>query len=169
MIPKYLNQYPECEHLTQPLEWEKDKQTVDVVGDKQWPFLIFHSLVFFFQVILCFKCLEQVLLFTAAPPTSATPAAVKHYCTSGHRLVQRLLSGHMRCVYHALLSTQPMRVVLSCFRLLAAMVLQGSASARMVLQGFNCSYKPLETFFGKTLPISDPQTVRVFSNGVFTF
>lgn len=28
----YLSQYPECQHLTQPLEWDRDKRTMDVVN-----------------------------------------------------------------------------------------------------------------------------------------
>lgn len=119
----------------------------------------FHFLSF--QLLLCFKCLEPVLLFTSAPPTTATPTptAIKQFRTTGHRLVQRLLTHHTRPIYRSLLSTQPTKLAQSCLRLLAAMVMQGLDSARQVQQVFNFGYKPLQAFFGKTTPICDPRTV----------
>lgn len=67
----------------------------------------------------------------------------------------------MRCVYHTLLSTQPMKLVQSSLRLLTAMVMQGAESAKQVQLVFNFAYKPLETFFNRTTPISDLYTVRI--------
>jgi hypothetical protein len=117
------------------------------------------------QLLLCFKCLEQVLLYTSDPPTSAMPTAARFHHTLGHRLTQRILANHMKCIYHSLLSTQPMNLVQSCLRLLATMVVQGADSARQVQQVFNFSYKPLQVFFGRTTPISDPHTVRCLPFG----
>ena len=131
--------------------------------------LHFHSVV---QLLVCFQCLEQVLLFTAAPPTSGenpttsssgeapptvTPTSsliVKQYHTIGHRLVQKLLAQHLKCFYHSLMSSLPMKLVGACLRLLAAMVMQGADSAREVQLVFNFSYKPLAVLVNKTTPIS---------------
>lgn len=115
------------------------------------------------QLLLCFSCLEQVLLLTAALPTSATPTVMKQLCTSGRRLVQRLISSHMKSVYHCLLSAVPARLTGACLRLLAAMVMQGADSAREVQLVFNFGYKPLGTFPGKTTPTSDSSTVCLWS------
>ncbi len=129
---------------------------------------------------MCFQCLEQILLFTAAPPPAtpisdgdpptAVPASeeqevpamptscltAKQYHTIGHRLVQKLLCNHLKSFYHSLMSSLPMKLVGACLRLLAAMVMQGADSAREIQLVFNFSYKPLVSLVNKTTPISIP-------------
>lgn len=114
------------------------------------------------QLLVCLKCLEQVLLFTASaatPTPDLTPVHSKHYSALGRRLVQRLLASHLKCLYHSLRSTAPVRLVGACLRLLTAMVIQGADSAKEVQLVFNLSYKPLQTFFSKATPISDTISV----------
>jgi hypothetical protein len=31
LVSRYLALYPKCEHLTRPLEWEREKRTLDIV------------------------------------------------------------------------------------------------------------------------------------------
>ena len=92
-----------------------------------------------FQLLLCFQCLEQVLLFTASTDG--------HQCinsSAGSKLVQSILRNHMRPVYSSLVTTAPMMLIAACLKLLTAMVTQGPRSAREVQQTFNFGYKPLE-------------------------
>ena len=115
------------------------------------------------QLLVCFQCLEQLLLFTASPslPTTADSAAspassAKHYASVGSTLVSTILTNHMRCIYSCLQTSQPMRLVASCLKLLTAMVLQGPGTARDIQQSFNFGYKPLEVLPSRThlLPVS---------------
>lgn len=71
--------------------------------------------------------------------------------------MHRLLSNNLKCVYHSLRSTVPVRLVGACLRLLTAMAMQGVDSAKEILQAFNFGYKPLGTFSSRTTPISDDQ------------
>ena len=109
------------------------------------------------QLLVCFQCLEQVLLFTASPSLpadSASPDSNKssamHYTSVGLKLVATILSSHMRCIYSCLQTTQPMRLVASCLKLLTAMVLQGPSTARDIQQSFNFGYKPLQLLPSRT-------------------
>ena len=108
------------------------------------------------QLLLCFQCLEQILLFTASPATaeSASPDSLKSLtklCSSvGSKLVADILSSHMRCIYSSLQTSQPMRLIASAVKFLTAMVLQGPSAARDVQQSFNFGYKPLEMLPSRT-------------------
>ena len=108
------------------------------------------------QLLLCFQCLEQILLFTASPSTaeSASPDSLKSlttlYASVGSKLVADILSSHMRCIYSSLQTSQPMALVASAVKLLTAMVLQGPSAARDIQQSFNFGYKPLETLPSRT-------------------
>ena len=42
LVRGYLNQYPDCQHLTSPLEWDRDERSHDVVRGT------FHSYAFNF-------------------------------------------------------------------------------------------------------------------------
>ena len=77
-------------------------------------------------------------------------ALAKLYSSAGAKLVAAILSNHMRCVYTSLQSTQPVRLVASCLKLLTAMVLQGPRVARDIQQNFNFTYKPLDVLPGRT-------------------
>ena len=74
----------------------------------------------------------------------------KLYSSIGAKLVAAILSNHMRCIYTSLQSSQPMRLVASCLKLLTAMVLQGPRVARDIQQSFNFGYKPLEVLPSRT-------------------
>lgn len=99
-----------------------------------------------------------MLLFTASPSLPAADstspgsarASANHYASVGSRLVSTILTSHMRCIYSCLQTTQPMRLVASCLKLLTAMVLQGPATAKDIQQSFNFGYKPLEVLPNRT-------------------
>ena len=93
---------------------------------------------------MCFSCLEQVLLYTASSESDPVLAS------AGLQLTQSILSTHMRTIYSSLVTAAPARLICACLCLLSAMVTQGPAAAREVLQGFNFGYKPLGLLLAKT-------------------
>ena len=109
------------------------------------------------QLQVCFQCLEQLLLWTASPSlpttvdsTASSATSAKHYASVGTTVVSTILTSHMRCIYSCLQTSQPMRLVASCLKLLTAMVLQGPGTARDIQQSFNFGYKPLEVLPSRT-------------------
>lgn len=103
------------------------------------------------QLLLCFECLENILLHIASLDSSAqsdSGTGMGH--SLGHKLVCAILRDHMRPIYSSLMTSCPMKLVASCLRLLTAMVLQGHQAARDVQQGFNFGYKPLIVFPNRT-------------------
>ncbi len=159
LIEHYLEAHPECEHILAPLAWEREKRTHDVVclllaspfpcccltscTIVLYPFLSIPSSPH--QVLLCFQCLEQILLFTASPPT---PHTLSH--SPGTGLVQAILKDHMRPIYSSLATANPNKLIAACVRVLTAMVAQGNQSARDVQLVFNFGYKPLGMLCGRT-------------------
>jgi hypothetical protein len=118
---------------------------------------IAHAHCMHLQLLLCFQCLEQVLLFTASPSlpvtvdsTTSPASSASHYVSVGSMLVSTILTSHMRCIYSCLQTSQPMRLVASCLKLLTAMVLQGPGTARDIQQSFNFGYRPLEVLPSRT-------------------
>ena len=111
------------------------------------------------QLLVCFQCLEQLLLFTASPSlpttddlhvTASSATSAKHYASVGSTVVSTILTSHMRCIYSCLQTSQPMRLVASWMKLLTAMVLQGPGTARDIQQSFNFGYKPHEILPSRT-------------------
>ena len=92
-------------------------------------------------MLLCFECLESVLLHTASTTQSETGSGMGR--SPGHMLAGVVLRNHMRPLYSALMTSSPMKLVAACLRLLTAMVMQGHTAARDVLQHFNFAYKSL--------------------------
>ena len=102
------------------------------------------------QLLLCFHCLEQVLLYTASPSSSNLPSTSTLSHSPGTRLVQTILKNHMRPIYSSLLTAGPNKLIAACLHLLAAMVTQGLVSAREVQLVFNFGYKPLQILPNRT-------------------
>ncbi len=107
------------------------------------------------QLLLCFELLEEMLLFTASNETSVSsfPTSTVPYHIIGVKLTQTLTVDHLRVFYSSLMTSVPMRLVAACLRVLVAMVMQGTESARELQQVFNFGYKPLEVFPNRTNPI----------------
>lgn len=103
------------------------------------------------QLLLCFECLESVLLHTASLDSSVQSESSTGTGPSlGLKLVSAILHDHMRPIYSSLMTSCPMKLVAACLRLLTAMVLQGHQAARDVQQIFNFGYKPLIVFPNRT-------------------
>lgn len=100
-----------------------------------------------FQLLLCFQCLENILLYTASDESHSSTGMGP---SPGTQLTRSILSEHMRPLYSSLVTTCPMKLVAACLRLLTAMVMQGRHTAREVQQSFNFGYKPLTLFPAKT-------------------
>ena len=127
------------------------------------------------QLLLCFRCLEQILLYTASTttlppaqysaPISSAPSSASSFSKLSHsvgsKLVQAVLQNHMRPIYSSLMSTAPTKLMGSCLGLLAAMVTQGSRSAREVQLIFNFGYKALGVLPSRTnkIPVSNSAAV----------
>ena len=115
------------------------------------------------QLLLCFKCLEAILLHTASLESAAqSDSGTGMGPSAGHQLVGAILRDHMRPIYSSLMASCPMKLVASGLRLLTAMVLQGRLAARDVQQGFNFGYKPLIVFPNRT------HRVQVCLAGIYT-
>ena len=96
------------------------------------------------QMLLCFECLETILLHTASLQASTeSDTGTGMGSSPGHALVGAILRDHMRPLYSALMPSCPMKLVAACLRLLTAVVMQGRTAARDVQQSFNFAYKPL--------------------------
>lgn len=105
----------------------------------------------YLQLLLCFECLEHVLLHTASLDSSVqSESGTGTGLSLGHKLVSAILRDHMRPIYSSLMTSCPMKLVAACLRLLTAMVLQGHQAARDVQQSFNFGYKPLVVFPNRT-------------------
>lgn len=104
------------------------------------------------QLLLCFEVLERVLLFTASDEmfVSSFPTSTVPYQSIGAKLAQTLIVNHLRVFYSSLVTTNLMRVVAACLRVLVAMVMQGMESCRELQRVFNFGYKPLEVFPHRT-------------------
>ena len=116
-------------------------------------------------MLLCFECLESILLHTASLQTQSDSGSGMGQ-SPGHKLVGTILRGHMRPLYSALMTSCPMRLVAACLRLLTAMVMQGTTTARDIQQTFNFTYKPLSVFPNRTnrIKVSVLCTVEPLSN-----
>ena len=90
------------------------------------------------QILLCFRLLEEILLFTASSGGQLHSA--------GSTLVQRLLQQSMRVVYTGLAGgpSNSAKLASTTLKLLTAMVAQNVGCARDVLAVFDFSCKPLE-------------------------
>ena len=83
-------------------------------------------------------CIEEVLLLTASSPGGSFLQSV------GHRLSLKLLSCCLPCVYTALSPDKPDALSAAALRMLTAVVMQGSAIARELMNGFDFSVKQLQ-------------------------
>ena len=112
---------------------------------------VLRSHLHLFQLLLCFECLENILLHTASLHSSSqSDTGTGMGPSPGHKLVSVLLGDHMRPLYSSLMVSCPMKLVAACLRLLTAMVMQGQHTARDVQQNFNFAYKPLIVFPNRT-------------------
>ena len=94
------------------------------------------------QLLLCFSCLEKILLHTTSTPSSSSSSS-KFDHTIGRKLVQSLLASHMRPVYFSITSYAPNGLTAAALQLLTAMVAQGPRAARDVQVAFNFNFKPV--------------------------
>lgn len=90
------------------------------------------------QILLCFRLLEETLLFTASSSGQLHSA--------GSTLVQRLLQQGLRVVYTGLAGgpSNSAKLASTTLKLLTAMVAQNVGCAKDVLAVFDFSCKPLE-------------------------
>ena len=90
------------------------------------------------QILLCFRLLEELLLYTASTGGQLHSA--------GTSLVQRILQQSMRVVYAGLAGgpSNSAKLASSTLKLLTAMVAQNVGCARDVLAVFDFLCKPLE-------------------------
>ena len=90
------------------------------------------------QILLCFRLLEGILLFTAS--------SGGHLHSAGSTLVQRLLQQGMRVVYAGLAGgpSNSAKLASTTLKLLTVMVAQNVGCAKDVLAVFDFSCKPLE-------------------------
>ena len=97
-------------------------------------FIVYYAV----QILLCFRLLEEVLLFTASS------GGQLH--STGTVLVQRLLQQNMRVVYAGLAGgpSNSAKLASATLKLLTTMVTQNAGCARDVLAVFDFSCKPME-------------------------
>ena len=106
--------------------------------------------------LLCFQCLELILLHTASlepeisTGTTAASTGTGVRLSPGHLLVSAILRDHMHPLYSSLQVSCPNKLVGATLRLLTAMVVQGHQAARDVQHLFNFGYKPLSLLPGRT-------------------
>ena len=112
-------------------------------------------------MLLCFECLESILLHTASLQFQSDSGSGMGPSPS-HKLVGAILRDHMRPLYSALMTSCPMKLVAACLRLLTAMVMQGHTAARDVQQTFNFSYKPLIVFPNRTNRVKVMCTIQPY-------
>ena len=111
--------------------------------------LLFY--IFPCQLLLCFECLENILLHTASLEASTqSDSGTGMGSSPGRNLVGTILRDHMRPIYSSLMTTCPMKLVGACLRLLTAMVMQSTHTARDVQKNFNFAYKPLVVLPNRT-------------------
>lgn len=75
----YLSQYPECQHLIQPLEWDRDKRTMDVVN-LPFPYLQTKKITFLPFFSLC----PDAFVLQMSRTSPAIHVSPSHHCDHAH-------------------------------------------------------------------------------------